>query len=92
MRKKLRMTYVGYKRSRGYMGHYQMNYNVDNVIDVESGKILCKDYTFRDSKVFKGMGLKNGDIVEMTVNVKIEENSNIKLSYPKEVKKVESYE
>lgn len=92
MRKKLRMTYIGYKRSRGYMGHYQMNYIVDNVIEVESGKQLCKDYTFKDSKVFKGMGLKNGDIVEMKVNVQIEKDSAIKLSYPKEVIKVDSYE
>ena len=52
MRKKLRMTYIKYVNRKGYMGHWCMDYYVDNVIDVETGDLICDSYVFKESKIF----------------------------------------
>lgn len=88
MRKEVIMTYVGYKRARGYMGHYTMNYEVSNVKDKETNELICKEYVFKDSKVFKGLGLKFGDLVEMNINIEKDNKDRVLLRYYRNVKKV----
>lgn len=90
MRKEVVMTYVGYKRVRGYMGHYAMNYEVSDVRDKETNEILCNEYVFKESKIFKGLGLKFGDKVEMSINVGEDKKGKISLQYYRNVKKVSS--
>lgn len=87
MRKKVRMTFIKGKSVRGYMGHWGMDYYVNNVIDCETEELICSEYVFKNSTVFKGKGLKLGDIVEMSVIVS-EANGKIKLTYYKNVEKV----
>ena len=87
MRKKLRMTYIKYVNRKGYMGHWCMDYYVDNVIDVETGDLICDSYVFKESKIFKGMGLSLGDTVELTATVS-SKDGNIKITYYKDIKKI----
>lgn len=87
MRKNLRMTYIKYENKKGYMGHWKMSYYVDNVIDLTTNEIITSEYVFKESKIFKGMGLKLGDIVEMSATV-TEKNGKIRISYYSDVKKV----
>lgn len=65
-----------------------MSYYVDNVIDLSTNELICSDYVFKESKIFKGMGLKMGDIIEMSAIV-TEKEGKIKIAYPSEVKKVD---
>lgn len=87
MRKKVRMTFRKGVNTKGYMGHWGMDYYVENVVDVETNELICSDYVFRQSTIFKGKGLKPNDIVEMIINVK-QDNGKVKLSYYSDVKKV----
>lgn len=92
MRKNVRMTFIKGKNTRGYMGHWCMAYYVDNVIDIDTGEVICDEYIFKNSTVFKGKGLKMGDIVEMSINVEKDDKGKVKLSYYSNIKKVENDE
>ena len=87
MRKKVRMTFRKGVNTKGYMGHWGMDYYVENVVDVETNELICSDYVFRQSTIFKGKGLKPNDIVEMMINVN-QDGKKVKLSYYSDVKKV----
>ena len=62
------MTFIKGKNVRGYMGHWQMNYYVENVIDLSNNELICQEYVFKGSTIFKGLGLKFGDKVTMDIN------------------------
>lgn len=68
-----------------------MSYYVDNVIDLSTNELICSDYVFKESKIFKGMGLKKGNVVEMNAII-TKKDREIKISYPSDVKKVDSIE
>ena len=87
MRKKVRMTFRKGTNTKGYMGHWKMNYYVENIVDVETNELICDEYVFKGSTIFKGKGFKPGDLIEMTINVK-SDNGKVKLSYFSDVKKV----
>lgn len=87
MRKRVRMTFRKGVNTKGYMGHWGMDYYVENVVEVETNELICSDYIFRQSTIFKGKGFKPNDIIEMTINVK-QDNGKVKLSYYSDVKKV----
>lgn len=89
MRKKVRMTFRKGTNTKGYMGHWEMNYYVENIVDVETNELICDEYVFKGSTIFKGKGLKPNDVVEMFINVK-QDNGKVKLSYYSDVKKVGS--
>ena len=79
MRKKVRMTFRKGTNTKGYMGHWEMNYYVENIVDVETNELICDEYVFKGSTIFKGKGLKPNDVVEMFINVK-QDNGKVKLS------------
>ncbi len=87
MRKKVRMTFRKGVNTKGYMGHWGMDYYVENIVDVETNELICADYIFRQSTIFKGKGLKPNDVVEMMINVN-QDGKKVKLSYYSDVKKV----
>ena len=87
MRKKVRMTFRKGVQTKGYMGHWGMDYYVENVVEVETNELICSDYVFRQSTIFKGKGLKPNDVVEMMINVN-QDGKKVKLSYYSDVKKV----
>jgi hypothetical protein len=87
MRKKVRMTFIKGVNRKGYMGHWGMDYYVDNVIDLETNELICSEYIFRQSTIFKGKGFKTGDIIEMSINVN-QDGRKVKLSYYADIKKV----
>lgn len=92
MRIVVRMEFVQGKQERGFKGHWHMNYHVSDVVNLETNEFLCSEYIFRNSTVFKGKGFKHGDKIKMDVNVDRDINGNIKLSYPKNVMKVDAFE
>lgn len=87
MRKKVRMTFRKGVNTKGYMGHWGMDYYVENVVEVETNELICSDYVFRQSTIFKGKGLKPNDVVEMMINVN-QDSKKVKLSYYSDIKKV----
>ncbi len=87
-RKKVRMTFRKGVNTKGYKGHWGMNYHVDNVVDALTNELICESYVFRDSVIFKGKGFKPNDLIEMTINVN-QDNGKVKLSYYSDVKKVD---
>ena len=87
MRKKVRMTFRKGVNTKGFHGHWEMNYHVENVVDAETNELICSDYVFRGSTIFKGKGFKPNDVIEMMINVK-QDNGKVKLSYYSDVKKV----
>lgn len=87
MRKKVRMTFRKGVNTKGYMGHWGMDYYVDNVVDAETNDLICSEYVFRQSTIFKGKGFKPNDLIEMTINVN-QDGGKVKLSYFSDVKKV----
>ena len=87
MRKKVRMTFRKGVNTRGYKGHWEMNYHVENVVDAETNELICKEYVFKGSTIFKGKGFKPNDLIEMTINVN-QDSRGVKLSYYSDVKKV----
>lgn len=89
MREKVRMTFWKGQNRRGFKGHWCMDYYVENVQIIRTGDIICSEYIFKDSVIFKGMGLKQGDVVEMDINVSLG-TKKPKLTYYKNVHKVES--
>lgn len=89
MRKKVRMTFRKGAQTKGYAGHWGMNYYVDDVVDVETNELICQEYIFRNSTIFKGKGFKPNDIIEMTINVN-QDGGKVKLSYYSDIKKVGS--
>ena len=46
MRKKVRMTFRKGVNTRGYKGHWEMNYHVENVVDAETNELICEEYVF----------------------------------------------
>ena len=46
MRKRVRMTFLRGKNVKGFMGHWSMNYYVENIIDLENNELICSEYTF----------------------------------------------
>ena len=89
MRKKVRMTFRKGVNTRGFKGHWEMNYHVENVVDVETNELICEEYIFKGSTIFKGKGLKPNDVVEMMINVN-QDGKKVKLSYYSDIKKVEN--
>ena len=87
MRKRVRMTFLRGKNVKGFMGHWSMNYYVENIIDLENNELICSEYTFENSTLFKGMRLKSGDVVEMSIRIENKVNK-IKLTDFSDVKKV----
>lgn len=81
------MTFVSRKNRRGFKGHWCMDYTVMDVKDSETGEIICSNYVFKDSTIFKGIDLKFGDIVEMTITI-IRTDKKIKLVYYRDIKKI----
>lgn len=86
MRKKVRMTFRKGVNTRGYKGHWEMNYHVENVVDAETNELICEEYVFKGSTIFKGKGFKPNDLIEMTINVN-QDSRGVKLSYYSDVKK-----
>ena len=82
------MTFIKGKHTRGYMGHWQMDYYVDGVIDLETNEEICKEYVFKNSTIFKGKKFKLGDIILMDINVDKDKKGNVKLSYYSNVRKL----
>lgn len=89
MRDKVRMTFWKSQNRRGFKGHWCMDYYVEDVQSISTGEIICKDYVFKDSVIFKGLGLKQGDIVEMDININ-KESKKSKLTYYRNVRKIKS--
>ena len=87
MRKKVRMTFRKGVNTRGYKGHWEMNYYVENVVDAETNELICEEYIFKGSTIFKGKGFKPNDLIEMMINVN-QDSRGVKLSYYSDVKKV----
>lgn len=87
MRKKVRMTFRKGVNTRGYKGHWEMNYHVENVVDAETNELICEEYVFKGSTIFKGKGFKPNDVIEMMINVN-QDSRGVKLSYYSDVQKV----
>lgn len=81
----LTMTYKGYTNKKVITGHWNMFYHVTDVLD-SNGSLLLERYTFK-SKIFKGLGLKEGDKVTGTFEI-ISDNGTLKLLRPKDIKKL----
>ena len=81
------MTYDKYIRVRGFKGHYAMNYVVSDVRVAETNELICSSYTFKSSKIFKGLGLHSGDKVKANVRLTKDENGVISMSYYSGVEK-----
>ena len=88
MRKNVRMPFRKGENTRGYKGHWEMNYYVENVVDAETNELICAEYVFKGSTIFKGKGFKPNDLIEMTINVN-QDGGKVKLSYYSDVKKVD---
>ena len=89
MRRTVEMTFIKGKNVRGYMGHWEMNYYVENVVDIETKELICQEYIFKGSTIFKHKGFKLGDKVRMDINVSKDNKGNVKLSYFSNVIKVD---
>lgn len=87
MRKKVRMIFRKGVNTRGYKGHWEMNYHVENVVDAETNELICDEYVFKGSTIFKGKGFKPNDVIEMMINVN-QDSRGVKLSYYSDVQKV----
>ena len=87
MRKKVRMTFRKGVNTRGYKGHWEMNYHVENVVNAETNELICEEYVFKGSTIFKGKGFKPNDVIEMMINVN-QDSRGVKLSYYSDVQKV----
>lgn len=87
MRKRVKMTFIKGTNTKGYNGYWGMDYYVENIVDAETNELICSEYVFRQSTIFKGKGLKLGDIVEMNIRVS-ENNGKVKLSYYSDIRKV----
>lgn len=87
MRKTVKMTFVKSKNVKGYMGHWSMNYYVEDIIDIKTGDKICDSYIFENSTIFKSKGFKVGDIVQMDINISYNKEK-VKLTYYANVKKV----
>ena len=70
------------------MGHWGMDYYVDNVIDLSTNELICSEYIFKESTIFRGKGFKPGDILEMNITVSEDDSGNVKLAYYKDIQKV----
>ena len=83
MRKRIQMQYVGGETIESYRSKTN-NYFVVNVIDMETGNLLCNQYVFLRSKIFTKYNLAVGDIIRMNVTV---ENNNgyLRFLYPKDI-------
>ena len=81
------MTFRKGVNTRGYKGHWEMNYHVENVVDAETNELICEEYVFKGSTIFKGKGFKPGDLIEMMINVN-QDSRGVKLSYYSDVTKV----
>lgn len=89
MRKLVRMTFQKGEVCRGYKGHYGMNYFVCDVIDLSTHRVICKEYIFKNSTIFKRKGFKPGDVIEMSINVdENKEKNSVKLSYYRDIRKI----
>lgn len=87
MRKTVRMTFIKSKNVKGYMGHWGMNYYVEDVIEIESGEKICDKYIFENSTIFKGKGFKFGDVIQMDIRITYNKEK-VKFSYYTNIKKV----
>lgn len=81
------MTFRKGVNTRGYKGHWEMNYHVENVVDAETNELICEEYVFKGSTIFKGKGFKPNDVIEMMINVN-QDSRGVKLSYYSDVQKV----
>ena len=52
MRKRVIMTFLRGKNVKGFMGHWSMNYYVENIIDLENNELICSEYTFENSTIY----------------------------------------
>lgn len=87
MRKTVRMTFIKSKNVKGYMGHWGMNYYVEDVIEIESGEKICDKYIFENSTIFKGKGFKFGDVIQMDIRITYNKEK-VKFSYYTNIKRV----
>ena len=81
IKKKLEMEFVQIKCVKNYLGSAGHNYEVKNVIDKETGKVLTEKYIFGESKQFAVSGAKPGDKISLTAFVEELEDKTVKLSY-----------
>lgn len=79
-------VFGGYKRTKGFLGHWELKYMVYNV-RTEDDRLLSEQYTYSNLKAFKRKGYKNGDKLKMTVTVKVY-GDEIKLQRPSNVVKI----
>ena len=81
VKKKLEMEFVKTKCVKNYLGSSGHNYEVQNVIDVETGDLIAEKYIFGESKQFAVLGANMGDKISCSAFVEEFEDKTVKISY-----------
>ena len=70
---RLRMKFVGEKTVTDSNNNKVVNFEVQDILDVRTGKKIANTYLFGYAKQFRDANYKSGDIVEL--NASISENN-----------------
>lgn len=66
---RLRMKFVGKKTVTDSNNNKIVNFEVQDILDVKTGKKIAKSYLFGNAKQFRDANYKSGDIVELNANI-----------------------
>ena len=75
---RLRMKFVGEKTVTDSNNNKVVNFEVQDILDVRTGKKIANTYLFGYAKQFRDANCKQGDIIELNASV-IEGSDNIKI-------------
>lgn len=75
---RLQMKFVGSKTVENSNNEKIVNFEVQDILDLRTGKKVANSYLFGNAKQFRDANCKQGDIIELNASV-IEDSNNIKI-------------